>query len=114
MAHLVEDDVAQYSGIVNQNVDAAESIERQLDDRFAVLWLDDGQRRRDRLAALLLDRLDGFLRRAGIVASAFKAGADIANHHVGALGGEQHGDAAADTAPRPGDDGNFTRNISRH
>ncbi len=78
VAHPVEDRVAQDAGIVDQDVDAAEGVERGLDDRLGVLRLGDRERRGDRLAAGLLDLVDHLLRRAGVGAGALQARADVA------------------------------------
>jgi hypothetical protein len=114
MAHLVEDDIAQDARVVDQNIDAAEGVERELDDLLGILRLDDGQRRCNRLAAFFLDRLDRLLRRPGVLPRAFEAGADIADDDARALGGEQNSDTAADTPPRPGDNRHFIINNPRH
>ena len=113
-AHLVEDDVAQNTGIVDQDVDAAEGVDRGLDDLLGVLRLGDGERGGDGLAAGLFDGVDRFLRRAGIEAGALQTGADVAHHHARAFLGHQFGDGAADAASRSGDDGDFSVNNPGH
>ena len=89
-AHAVEDLVAQDAGVVDQDVDAAEGIERGLDDLVGVLRLGDRERRGDRLAARLLDLVDHLLRRAGVAAGAVERGADVVDHDLGALLRHQH------------------------
>ncbi len=69
--------------------------------------LADRERRGDRLAAGLLDLVDHLLRRAGIGAGAFEARADVADDDARALLRHQERDAAADAAPRAGDDGDL-------
>jgi len=61
--------------IVNENIDAAEGVERGLDDRLGALRLDDRQRRGIGFAAGLSDRGNGVLRRAGVETLALQAGA---------------------------------------
>ena len=80
---------------------------------FGVLRLGDRERRGDRLAAGLLDRGDGLLRRACVVAGAVQAGADVADHDARAFLRHQLGDGAADAAPAAGDDGDFPRDNTR-
>ena len=113
-AHLVEDDVAQDAGIVDQDIDAAERVDRGLDDLIGVLRFGDGERGGDGLPAGLFDGRDRLLRRTGIEAGALQTGADIADHHARAFPRQQFGDGATDPAPRPGDDGNFFRNNPSH
>ncbi len=113
-AHLVEDDVAQDAGIVDQDVDTAEGFERALHDGVGILRLGDRQRRGDGFAAGRLDRRHGVLRRAGVGAGAIEPGADVADHDARAFGGEQQRDAAADTAPGAGDDGGFAGDDGGH
>ena len=110
-AHLVEDDVAQDAGVVDQDVDAAEGVERGLDDQVGVLRLGDGERGGDGLAAGLLDGRDRILRRTVVGARALQAGADVADHHARAFAREHLGDGAADAAAGAGDDGDFFSTI---
>ena len=106
-AHVVEDHVAQDAGIVDDAVEPAEMIDRRLHD------LAGGDRFRDRLeigdrgAAALLDFLDHFLGGRGAVARAVGGAAGIVDHDLGALGGAQQRDLAADAAARAGDDDDF-------
>ena len=110
VAHPVEDRVAQDAGIVDQDVDAAEGVERGLHDRFGVLRLGDRERRGDRLAAGLLDLVHHLLRRAGVGAGALQARADVAGDHPRALLRQAERDAAPDPARGAGDDGDFSGN----
>jgi hypothetical protein len=63
----VKNAVAQDAGIVDQDVDAAEGVERRLYDLVAVGRLADRQRRGDRLAAGLFDLVDDRVRRPASV-----------------------------------------------
>src|SRR5664279_2215167 len=114
MAHLVEDDVAQYAGVVDQNVDAAEGIERRLDDLLGIFRLGNRKRGGDGLAAGFLDEADSFLRGTFVMAGAVAAGANVADHHARVFGRQQHGNATADAAPCPGDNGGFAGDDARH
>ena len=106
-AHLVEDRVAQDAGIVDDAVDPAEMVDRRLDD------LAGGDGFRDRLevgdgrAAALLDLLDHFLGGRGARARAVGGDAEIVDDDLGAFGGAEQRDLAADAAARAGDDDDF-------
>src|SRR5215831_12656002 len=96
--HTMKDTVAQDAGIVYENVDTTEGIQRRRDDLIGVAWLADRHRGGDRFAAGLLDLVNHRLRRAGIGAGAVEAGADVANHDTRALLRHEQRDAAADSA----------------
>src|SRR4051812_22353998 len=113
-AHAMEYLVAQDAGVVDQDVDAAESVERLLDDLVAVRRLADRERRGDGLTALFLDLVDHLLRRTGVAAGAIERRADVVNQDLGALLRHQHRDGAADAAAGAGDDGDFVLNDSGH
>ena len=110
----MEDAVAQDAGVVHQDVDAAERVERGLHDLVGVLRLADRQRRGDRLPARLLDLVDHLLRRAGVAARAVERGADVVDQDLGALRRQHDRDGAADAAARAGDDGDFSFDDARH
>ncbi len=103
-AHFVEDHVAQDAGIVDDAVEPAEMIGRRLDD------LAGGDRFRHRLeigdrgAAALLDLLDHFLGGRGARSGAVGGDAGIVDHDLGAFGGAEQRDLAADAAACAGDD----------
>lgn len=75
----MKDRVAQDSGIIHQNIDAAEGIERGLDDLLGIFRLDDRERRCDRLAARFFDCLGDLLRRTDIAAGALQTRPDVAD-----------------------------------
>jgi hypothetical protein len=113
-AHAMKDFVAQDAGVVHQDVDALERIERRLHDLVGILRLADRERRGDGLAARLLDLVDHLLRRAGVVARAVERRADVVDHDLGALLRQQHRDGTADATSRAGDDGHFSFNNTGH
>src|ERR1700678_1981458 len=113
-AHAMKNAIAQDAGIVDQNVDAAEGIERRLHDLVAIGRLADRQRRGDRFAAGLFYFLDYRLRRPRVSAGTFKACADVANHNAGTLLRHQYRDGAADAAPGSGHDSDFAFHNARH
>ncbi len=101
--HLVERDVAQDAGVVDDDVDAAARVDRGLDDLVAVL---DGVVVGDGLAAGGLDLLDDLVgggRRALPVAGA--AAAEVVDDDLGAARGEQQRVRAAEAVAGAGDDG---------
>ncbi len=65
-------------------------------------------------AAGLLDFVDHLLRRAGVVARAFEARADVADDDARALLRHQQRNAAPDAARRAGDDGDLAGNDVWH
>src|SRR6266571_7184802 len=67
-AHAMEDAVAQDAGIIDEDVDAAEMLERRRDDFFGIARLADRERRGNRRAAGFFDLIDHRLRRAHISA----------------------------------------------
>jgi hypothetical protein len=110
----VKDAVAQDTGVVDENVDAAEGVERRLDDQIGVLRLGDRQGAGDRPAAGACDLLDHGLRRTGIGAGALQARADVVDHDPRAFLRQQQRDASADPATGAGDNGNFPGDNARH
>jgi hypothetical protein len=110
----VENDIAQYAGVVDENVNAAKSIERGFDDRLRVFRIGDRECRRNRGAAGFFDRVDRLLRRTSVAALALQAGTDVANNDLCTFLRKQHGNAAPDTASRAGDDGGFARDHVCH
>ena len=59
-------------------------------------------------AARLLDLADHLVGDRDVGALALGRAAEIVDHHLGALGGGQHGDLPPDAPPRAGDDDDFT------
>src|SRR5579864_8302225 len=113
-AHAVKDAIAQNAGIVDQNVDPAERIERRLDDLIGIAGLADRERRGDGRAAGFLDLVDDGLGRSGIGAGAFEAGADIADHDARTLLRHEQRNAAADAPTGARHDGDFAGNDVGH
>ena len=107
-AHAVEDAVAQDAGVVDHAVDAAEVVDRRLDDALGALRVGDAVAVGHRRAAGLLDLADHLIRDRDVGALALGRAAEIVDHHLGALGGGQHGDLPPDAPPRAGDDDDLT------
>ena len=103
-AHAVEDAVAQDAGVVDHAVDAAEVVDRRLDDALGALRVGDAVAVRHGDAAGLVDLGDDLIGDRDVGALALGRAAEIVDHHLGALGGRQQRDLAADAPPRAGDD----------
>jgi hypothetical protein len=110
----VKDAIAQDARVVDEDVDAAEGVDRGLDDLVGVARLADRQRRGDGLAAGFFDLVDDVLCRTGIGPGAVEACADVAGHDARAFLRHQERNAAADAPPRSGDDGDLTGDDVRH
>src|SRR4029079_7757164 len=83
------------AGIVDENVEPAELVDRLADGSLAELLIANVACNRDRLAPLLLDNLPG---PGGVVMFA-----QVKDGDVGAFTGEQRRDRPADAAIGPGD-----------
>ena len=94
--------VAQDSGVVDQDVDAAELRDGEIDGRLGSRWRRDAFGEGGSPGA---ERLRQLGRRLRIGAVAVDAGAVIGDHHRGAGPMESLDDGAADAARATGDDG---------
>jgi hypothetical protein len=113
--HLVEDGIAQYAGIVDHAIDAAEGVDGSLDHAMGAIPARHRIAVGNRLTAGILDRTYCFRRRAGIGALAAIGGAQIVDHHLGAVFGHGDGDIAADAAACAGDQHDFAvEKLLRH
>ena len=92
VGHLVRDAVPRVAGVVDEDVDLAEGVDRLLDDLVAGAGLGQVAGDGDRLALDLAGRLLG------------DVAVDVVDRHLRAFGGEQLGRRAADAASRAGDD----------
>ncbi len=90
LAHLVEDDVAQDAGDVDDTVDAAERVDGLLDHALSRLVVGDAVAIDHGLATGGGDFVADLLRRGRVAGtSAIDRSAQIVDHHLGALfGGE--------------------------
>src|SRR6185437_1295152 len=103
--HAVEDAVAQDAGIVDDAIDAAEGIERGLDDALGAGRLGHAVGIGDGGAAGGADLVHHLLCRAGVgIAFAVGAAAKVVDHHATTLAAGQERDLAADAAARAGND----------
>ena len=104
----VEDRVAQDAGIVDDAVEPAEMCRSRV---LTILLAGIASATRlevgDRRAAALLDLLDHFLGGRGARSGAVGGAAGIVDHDLGAFGGAEQRDLAADAAAGAGDDDDF-------
>ena len=108
LVHVGEHAVAQDAGVVDEDVEPAEMRDRRVDHRLGALPAADVLAVGDRLAAGLLDRGDDLAGGRGVLARAVHPGADVVDHHLGAVRRQQQGMLAADAASRTRDDRNPT------
>ena len=108
-AHAVEDAVAQDAGVVDHAVDAAEVVDRRLDDALGALRIGDAVAVGDRRAAGLADLGDHLVGDLGVGALALGRAAQIVDHDLAAFAGGQQRDLLADAAPRAGHDNDLAR-----
>src|SRR4029079_156101 len=113
-AHLVKNHVAQDSGIVDEDGEAAERFDRHFHDGCGVFWFGNRKRRRDRFSAGFFYGVDRFLCRAGIAAFTLQTRADVADHDTRTLFREQGSDTSPDAASCPCYDRNLAGNDARH
>src|SRR5262249_39082088 len=107
-AHAMEDAVAQDAGDVDDAVDAPERVDRGFHDVGGRPGLGDAVEIRNRLPAIALDLVHHLLRRRIRRALAVDRAAEIVDHHLGAFARRRERDLAADAAPGPGDDDDFS------
>jgi hypothetical protein len=105
LAELAERAPADVAGVVDQDVDAAEVIQRGFDNRLAALRGRYRLMAADSLAAGIADRLHHLFDRTGIAAVAIHAPTDIVDQHSGAACREQERVGTPHPPPRARDDG---------
>ena len=98
VAHLPQHRVAQHAGVGDEDVEAAEGVDRRLHELLRGLGRADRGDDRDGPAAL---RLDGGDRLGG------GGGVDVVDDDGCALSGELRGVGEAEAAARAGDDGDL-------
>ena len=101
LCHLLERDIAQDAGVVDQDVELAPRVDRGLDDLIAVL---DGVVVGDRLAAFLFDLGDDLVGRRRGLAFAGEAAAEVVDDDLRASRREQQRVRAAEAAAGAGHD----------
>src|SRR3984893_14795594 len=106
-AHVEDHAVAQDAGVVDRDVELAEVVQRALDDALGGLEIADALEVGDRLAAEAADFLDNVLGRRTRLAGSLETAAEIVDHDLGSLPGQQQRFCAADTASSACDDRDF-------
>ena len=102
LRHLRERDIAEDAGVVDDDVDAAERVDRGLDDLVAVL---DRVVVGDRLAAGGLDLLDHLVGGRRALALAVDAAAEVVDHDARAARREQESVGPTEAVAGTGHDG---------
>ncbi|TLD47114.1 MAG: hypothetical protein FAZ92_00606 [Accumulibacter sp.] len=95
VAHLLDDVVPGVTGVVDDDVEAAELAERRLHEALGEIGGGDAADAGDRLAAGRDDVADGLCRRCGV---------DIIDHHMRALRRQLERHRATDAAAGAADD----------
>ena len=98
VGHPLDDVVPRVAGIVDDDVDAAEALDRGVHDALAEVRRGDIAVAGHRPAAELLDERDGLLR--GLVV-------EVIDHDARAVAGEAQRHLAPDAPTRSGDDGDL-------
>ncbi len=106
-AHVEDHAVAQDAGVVDDDVELAEVVDRAIDDSFGSLEVGDALEVGDRLAAGGSDFLDHVLRRGARLPGAVEVTAEVIHDHLGAVLGQQQRLFAPDAAAGAGDYRNF-------
>ena len=97
--------VAHEAGVVHDDVEAAEGVDRGLHERTGRREVGDVGAVRDRLPAEAADLLDDFVRRRGGTAATVVLHAEIIDDHLRAGARERERMGAAEAAAGAGDDG---------
>ena len=105
LGHVGQHAVAQDAGVVDDDVQIAERLDRRVDQALRALPRRHTVAVGDCLAAHALDLLHDLLGRAEIAARTVDRGAHVVDHHVGAVGREAEGVFAPDAPAGAGHDG---------
>ena len=114
LAHVGEHAVAQDAGVVDEDVEAAEGVDGGLHEALGAVPVADVVGVGDGLAAHGLHLVDHLLGRAGVVALAVHRAAEVVDHDLGAVVGEEERVLAADPPPGARDDRDATLAQLRH
>ena len=106
--HVVERLVAQDAGVVDDDVDGAERVDRALHDRLAALRCGDRIGVGDGFAARVLDLVDDVLGGPLVAAGAVDGAAEIVHHDQRAALGEHQRMLPAEPTTGAGDDRHFS------
>jgi hypothetical protein len=106
LGHVHDHPVPQDPGVVHQHVQVAERVDRGLDEALGPFPVGHVVHVGHALAAHGLDLVDHLLRRRPVVAGPVDVAAEVVDHDLGALGGEEQRVLAAEATSCTGDDGN--------
>ena len=112
LLHVHEHAVAEDPGVVDEDVEAAEALDRRLHHAFGAGEVGDVLAVRDRLAAERLDLADDVVRRPFARALAGERRAEVVDDDLRAGARERERVLAADPAPGAGDDRDLARSRS--
>ncbi len=98
LAHVEDHAVAKDAGVVHHDVELAEVVQRALDDALGGFEIANALEIRDRLAAEAADLLDHVLGWRTRLTGAVEVAAEIVDHDLGPLFGQQQRFFAANTA----------------
>ncbi|VWX50171.1 hypothetical protein NOVOSPHI9U_260204 [Novosphingobium sp. 9U] len=114
LAHVHEHAIAQDTGVVDQDVEPTEGIDRLLHHLLRIAPVGDIGRVHRRLAAHRLDRRDDFLRRRLVGTFAGGAGTEIIDDNLGALFGQLERMRASETSSGARNDCDATFQQTHH
>ncbi len=101
--HLDQRPVAHDAGIVHEDVDGPERLDRLGDDASGSVEVGHGIAVGNGLPTCVLDEPARLGRRSLCGAGAVESGPEVVDHDAGALGGQTQRNLAADAAARAGD-----------
>ena len=107
LAHVEDHAVAQDAGVVDDDVELAEVIDRAIDDALGGLEVGDALEVGDCFAARRADFLDHVFGRRARLPGAVEVSAEVIDDDLGAVLRQQQRFFASDTAAGAGDNRNF-------
>ena len=102
--HVDDDAVAQDPGVVDKDVEVAERLDGAVDQLLGTVPVGDVVAVGDRLTTSRADLLHDLVGRSSVDATPVVGPAQVVDHHLRALGGEQQRVLAPQASPGPGDD----------
>ena len=106
LGHVDDHPVAQDAGVVDEDVEIAERLDRAVDQALRTLPVGDVVAVDDRFAADGFDLVDNLLRRRDVGAGAVVGAAEVVDDDAGAFAGEEQRMLSSDSTACAGDDCN--------
>ena len=106
--HVEDHAVPEDTGAGYNDVQLAEVIHGRLDDLLAAFHLSDRLHAGDGVSAIRLDLVHHQLGHRLVFATAVHVDTRVNDHHAGAFGSHEFGDASANATAGAGDDGHFS------